>query len=149
MLESQGSAACPPKSHVGGGSASALLGVNTPSPSELTFKVTAFTGGPKTINFYLEGVGTGIKLVAPGTIRGRVLHVAIPQQAQQPITGTWAGLQSLTTTVSGKINKKNAVVTSNGCKSKKHKFAVTITFVNNGVAPAGQVTAKGAATCKK
>jgi hypothetical protein len=149
-LEQQGKAACPAKSHVGDGTASALLGVNTPTPQQLHFKVTAFTGGPKAINFYLEGVELpGIKLVAPGTIKGRVLHVAIPQAAQQPITGTWAGLQSLTTTVSGKINKKNAVVTSNGCKSKKHKFAVTITFVDNGVAPAGQVTANGAATCKK
>jgi hypothetical protein len=148
-LENQGKAACPAKSHVGDGTASALLGVNTPNPQQLHFKVTAFTGGAKVINFYLEGVELpGIKLVAPGTIKGHNLHVAIPQAAQQPVTGTWAGLQSLTTTLKAKV-KKNAVVVSTGCKSKKHNFSTTITFVDNGVAPAGQVTAKGSAVCSK
>jgi hypothetical protein len=148
-LENDGKAACPAKSKVGSGSASALLGVGTPTPQQLHFNVTAFTGGPKTINFYLEGVElTGIKLVAPGTIKGHTLHVAIPNAAQQPIPGTWAGLQSLTTTISKKIGS-HAVVTSNGCKSKKHKFATTITFVDNGVAPAGKVTVTAPAKCKK
>jgi hypothetical protein len=148
-LESGGKAACPKGSKVGGGSASALLGVNTPTPQQLHFKVTAFTAGAKKINFYLEGVElSGIKLVAPGTIKGHNLHVAIPKAAQQPITGTWAGLQSLTTTLSGKKGK-HYVVSSIGCKSKKHKFATTITFVDNGVAPGGKVTATAPAKCSK
>jgi hypothetical protein len=140
---------CSAKSKVGGGSASALLGVNTPTPQQLTFKVTAFVGGPKLINFYLEGVELpGIKLIAPGTIKGQTLHVAIPQAAQQPAPGTWAGLQSLTTTLSKKIGN-HAVVTSNGCKSKKHKFAATITFANNGVASSGPVSTSAPAKCSK
>jgi hypothetical protein len=147
-LASEGKAACPAKSNVGGGEASALLGVNTASPQQLHFKVTAFVGGPKAINFYLEGVELpAVKLVAPGTIKGQRLHVEIPQAAQQ-IAGTWVGLQSLTTTISKKIGS-HAVVTSNGCKSKKHKFATTITFVNNGVSPAGTVTVTAPAACKK
>lgn len=148
-LSNKGKKACPAKSNVGGGSASALLGVNTPSPQPLTFKVTAFVGGPKLINFYLEGVELpGIKLIAPGTIKGQTLHVAIPQAAQQPAPGTWAGLQSLTTTLSKKIGN-HAVVSSNGCKSKKHKFAATITYANNGVAASGPVTTSAPAKCSK
>jgi DNA-binding beta-propeller fold protein YncE len=148
-LESDGKAACPAKSKVGAGAASALLGVNTPTPQQLHFKVTAFVGGPKAINFYLEGVELpGIKLVAPGTIKGHNLHVDIPQAAQQPVTGTWAGLQSLTTTLSAKTSKY-AVVSSNGCKAKKHTFSTMITFVDNGVQPGGTVTTTAPAVCKK
>ena len=148
-LDTQGKAVCPKQSNVGGGSASALLGVNTPAPQQLHFKVTAFVGGPKSINFYLEGVEQrGIKIVAPGTIKGQTLHVDIPQAAQQPITGVWAGLESLTTTISKKIGS-HAVVSSNGCKSKKHKFTTTITFADNGVAPPGTVTVSAPATCRK
>ena len=148
-LEGDGKAACPKKSKVGGGTASALLGVNTAAPQQLHFIVTAYVGGAKKINFFLEGVELpGLKLVAPGTIKGQNLHVEIPAAAQQPVPGTWAGLQSLTTSLSGKI-RKNAIVASTGCKSKKHNFSTTITFVDNGVQPAGQVTATAPATCKK
>lgn len=147
-LEQEGAAACPAKSRVGGGTAKALLGVNTSAPQQLNFKVTAFVGGAKGINFYLEGVELpGLKLVAPGAIKGNKLVVSIPLQAQQPVQGTWAGLQTLDTTISGKI-KKHAVVTSVGCKHKKHAFETTITFVNNGVQPGGTAKAVGAARCK-
>jgi hypothetical protein len=148
-LEGDGKAACPKKSKVGSGTASALLGVNTPQPNQLHFKVTAYVGGAKKINFFLEGVELqALKIVAPGTIKGQNLHVDIPEAAQQPVTGLWAGLQSLTTSLSGK-NKTHAIVTSTGCKSKQHAFSTTITFANNGVAPPGQVTASAPATCKK
>jgi hypothetical protein len=148
-LEDKGKAACPSKSKVGRGSASALLGVNTPSPQQLHFNVTAYTAGAKKINFYLEGVElSGIKLVAPGTIKGHNLHVDIPQAAQQPITGTWAGLQSITFSLGAKRGK-HFVVASTGCKSKKDQFSTKVTFVDNGVAPAGTVTAAAPAKCSK
>jgi hypothetical protein len=146
-LEHEGKQACPAKSNVGKGSAKALLGVNTPNPQPLTFNVTAYVGGPKLINFFLEGVELpGLKLVAPGDIKGTKLVVTIPSAAQQPVPGTWAGLQQLDTTIGAKI-KKNAIVASTGCKKKKHPFATTITFVDNGVQPAGNVVAKGNAAC--
>jgi hypothetical protein len=147
-LEHEGKQACPAKSKVGTGDAKALLGVNTAAPKPLTFKVTAYVAGAKGINFFLEGVELpGLKLVAPGEIKGRKLIVTIPAAAQQPVPGTWAGLSELDTTIGAKI-KKNAIVATTGCKKKKHPFSTTITFVDNGVQPAGNVTAEGAAACK-
>jgi hypothetical protein len=147
-LENDGKSACPAKSKVGGGSASALLGVSSDEPQQLHFDVTAYTAGAKKINFYLEAVELPIKIVAPGTISGHNLHVEIPNAAQQPAPGVWAGLQSLTTSLSGKKGK-HYVVASTGCKAKKHKFSTTITFADNGVAPAGKVSASAPAKCKK
>jgi hypothetical protein len=148
-LESEGKTACPTKSKIGSGTASALLGVNSASPQPLTFKVTAYAAGAKQINFLLEAVELpGLMLVAPGTIKGHTLHVDIPEAAQQPTAGTWAGLKSLTTTLSGKI-KKHYIVASSGCKAKKHTFKTTITFVDNGVSPAGKVSTSANAKCKK
>jgi hypothetical protein len=152
-LENDGKAACPKKSKVGFGTSDALLGVNGPNPTPLTFKVTAFAAGAKKINFYLEGVELpALKLVAPGTIKGRNLHVDIPDAAVQPIPGAYAGLKSLNTTLNAKIKKgkkRYAVVTSTGCVAKKDTFKTTITFVDNGVAPAGQVVTSADAKCKK
>jgi hypothetical protein len=148
-LEADGNANCPKRSKLGSGSASALLGVNTAAPQPLTFKVTAYAGGAKKINFYLEGQELqALKLVAPGTLKGRVLHVEIPDAAQQPVPGTWAGLKSLTTTLGAKKGKRFAVATV-GCAARKHTFKTTITFVDNGVQPAGTVDTSAAAKCKK
>jgi hypothetical protein len=152
-LEASGKAACPKKSKVGSGVSEALLGVNGPSPQPLTFKVTAFAAGAKKINFFLEDVqNPSLALVAPGTVKGHTLHVDIPEAAQQPIPGAFAGLKSLDTTLNAKIKKGKkhfAVVTSNGCKAKKHTFKTTVTFIDNGVAPAGQVVTSANAKCKK
>lgn len=152
-LESAGKASCPKKSKIGTGTSAALLGVNTGTPQPLTFKVTAFAGGAKKINFYLEGVElSGLKLVAPGTIKGHTLHVDIPQAAQQPIPGTFAGLKSLDTTLGASLKKGKkhyAAVAAIGCKAKKDTFKTTITFIDNGVSPAGQVTTSANAKCKK
>jgi hypothetical protein len=152
-LESQGKSACPKKSKVGTGTASALLGVNTGTPQPLTFKVTAFAAGAKKINFFLEGVElSGLALVSPGTIKGHTLHVDIPDAAQQPIPGTFAGLKQLDTTLGASLKKgkkRFAAVSSTGCKAKKHTFKTTVTFINNGVAPAGQASTSADAKCKK
>jgi hypothetical protein len=151
-LENDGKQACPRKSKIGSGTASAILGVNTSTQTPLTFKVTAFVGGAKKINFYLEGVELPILLVAPGTIKGHTLHVDIPEQATQPVTGLYAGLKTLDTTLGASLKKgkkRYAAVASTGCKAKKHTFKTTITFINNGVSQAGTVSTSADAKCKK
>jgi hypothetical protein len=147
MLDANGKGACPKKSKVGKGTATALLGVNTATPQNLTFDLTAFVGGTKAINFYLEGRELPVNFNTPGKISGRKLTITIPKQpGQQPAPGVWAGLKTIDSTLQGKI-KKHILIGATGCKNKKQPFSTVITFVDNGVAPAGTVTTKDDAPC--
>jgi hypothetical protein len=147
-LNAEGKATCPKSSKVGTGTASALNGVNTPAPNRLTFKVTAFVGAADTINFYLEAVELpGLKVTAPGKIKGRKLTITVPKVAQSPAPGTYAGLESLQAKLHGKKGK-NFLFRSVGCKNKVNKVSAILTFIDNGVSPAGSVTASDTSPCK-
>jgi hypothetical protein len=149
VLESQGPSACPRASRVGTGVANALLGVNTGAPTPLTFDVTAVVTGNNSIGFHLVGRElAGLNLLAPGTVSGRNLTIEVPATAQQPVPGTFAGLVSIDATLNGKKGK-NYLVSTTGCKSRKHAFSSLLTFVNNGVAPAGTVETEGSTRCSK
>jgi hypothetical protein len=145
---SKGPSSCPAGSKVGSGSSDALLGVNTGSPTPLHFVVTAFVGGKSKINFYLHSTGVPVNVVAPGRVSGHKLIVTVPQVAQQPVPGTFAGLVKLDTTLKGKA-KKHLLISSIGCKGGKDAFKAALTFANNGVSPAGTVNTSGSAKCKK
>ena len=147
-LEQQGVSACPKASRVGKGVAEALVGVNGPNPTALTFDVTAVVTGSRNIAFDLQGRQLPVHVMAPGKISGRKLTIQVPNAAQQPVPGTYAGLVSLEATLSGRKGK-NYLASTNGCTSKKHPFSSTLTFIDNGVSPAGNVTAKANAACKK
>jgi hypothetical protein len=149
-LENQGPDACPKKSRVGGGTASALVGVNstTTAPTPLTFDVTAFVLGPKKLGFFLAARELPINVLSPGTLKGRKLTITVPDQAQQPATGVWAGLKSIHTTLKAKKGK-HYLASTTGCKGKKHKFTTVLHFVNNTVSPEGDVTVKGSSKCSK
>jgi hypothetical protein len=140
-LEASGPSACPKASRVGKGVAEALVGVNGPNPTPLTFDVTAVVTGAKNIAFDLQGRQLPVHVMAPGTISGRKLSIEVPAAAQQPVPGTYAGLVSLEATLQAK-KKKNYLASTNGCSSKKHPFSATLTFVDNTVSPAGTVTTK-------
>jgi hypothetical protein len=147
-LESSGPSACPAKSRAGTGTASALVGVNstTTAPTPLTFDVTAFVLGPKKLGFYLAARELPINVLSPGTIKGRKLTITVPDAAQQPATGVWAGLKSIHTTL--KLKKgKHYLAATKGCKKHKHAFTTVLHFVNNTVSPAGDVTVKGSSKC--
>jgi hypothetical protein len=147
-LNANGPASCPKGSKVGGGTANAFVGVNTATPSPISFTVTAFVGGKNKINFYLKGNGVPVNVVAPGKVVRRKLIVSVPQAAQQPIPGTFAGLAKLDTTLKGKA-KKHFLIASVGCVRRKQPFKAALTFANNGVSPAGTVTVSGSAKCRK
>ena len=149
-LEANGPSACPRGSKIGGGTASALVGVNstTVAPTPLTFDVTAFVLGPKKLGFFLSGRELPIQVLSPGTIKGSKLIISVPETAQQPAAGTYAGLKSIHTTLKGKKGK-HYLASTVGCKNKKHSFKTVLHFINNGVSPEGDVTVKGSSKCSK
>lgn len=148
ILETSGPSACPAKSRVGKGTASAALGVTSPTPTPLTFDVTAIVLGAKEIGFYLAARELPVNVLAPGHLSGRKLTIEVPQAAQQPVPGTFAGLISLETTLKAKKGK-NYLASTNGCKARKHPFSAVLTFRDNGATPAGTRSTKANAACSK
>jgi len=142
----QGPGACPKGSKVGGGEANALLGVGGTNPQPLHFDVTAFVVGSSEIWFYLHSDQPELNIVSPGKISGRHLKIQVPQNAQQPLPGVYAGLVDIHTTLKGKKGKKYLASTT-GCKKKKHAFSTKMTFIDNGFTPASTLTVKGSSKC--
>jgi hypothetical protein len=117
-------------SRVGGGTARALLGVNTTTPGPLTFVVTAITGGKNQLYFYLHAVELPVNVVSPGKVtktkKGPLLTVTVPTEAQFS-AGLWNGLVQLNTTLKGKKGK-HLLIGSTGCKSGKQPFSTQLVF---------------------
>jgi hypothetical protein len=148
-LETGGPDACPDKSRVGKGVAHALLGVGSTAPTPLTFDVTAVVLGARRIAFHLQSREfPQLAPVAPGRLSRGKLVITVPEVAQQPFTNTWAGLVSLEATLKAKQGSHKLASTT-GCRRGKHRFSATLTFVDNGVSPAGTVTTKGSSACTK
>jgi hypothetical protein len=147
-LEAGGPAACPKASRVGKGIAHALVGVNGPAPTPLTFDVTAVVLGPKDIAFYLAARELPVNVVSPGKLKGNKLTITVPIAAQQPAPGTWAGLVSLETTLGAKKGK-HYLASTTGCTKKKHAFSTVLTFIDNTVGAPGNETAKASSKCSK
>jgi hypothetical protein len=155
-LAAQGPSGCPSGSKAGPtGTATALLGPPGPSQSELHFNVSPFVLDSNTLVFYVASEdGSGIAVQSPitGEItkKGRAIRIRIPQELRQPVPGVDASLTSLNQTFVGKV-KKNYVVSSVGCKAKKHKFRGKLTFSAraDGAAVPGPVLLNTSANCRK
>jgi hypothetical protein len=149
-LANNGPTACPSGSQVGPvAQAHAMAAVNGTAPAPVTFNVTPYATGKKTIGFYLNLGGGNIAGLAVGTISGHVLSVKIPATpAQQFPAGVYNALLDLTTNLWVKSGKSVAKLT--GCpSSKKLSFKSTITFVPNPGPPATPTsTATATAACK-
>ncbi len=145
-LVSGGPAACSKASKLGKGTANALLGVNGTSPTPLHFDVTPILVGKSRIDFNLYTPAIG-NLISPAKIKGRKLTITVPDQAQQPLPGTWAGLVDIDTTLKAKKGKHYFASTV-GCKKKKHAFSTKLVFADNGVSDFTPVTVKGSSKCK-
>lgn len=147
FLEANTAAPCPKGSKIGGGTADAILGVNGPpsGQSKFTLSVDAVVGGKKVVYFYL---GAPANSVSVGKISGRKLIISVPQAAQEPAPGVFAGLVKLDTTLQGKA-KKHFLISSTGCKGGTDPFKAALTFANNGATPAGTVVVNGSAKCHK
>ena len=118
------------KSIAGRGAARALLNPFAASPAPLTFKVTPIIGKNELI-FVLSGSANA---VLHGKIKGSKLTIAITPALQQPVPNVFSALNDLSTSLSKKKGD-NSLITSVGCKSKKHKVSVTVGYAPNPTAP--------------
>jgi len=158
-LAANGVSACPSKSKAGGGNAIANL--NPDSPSKLFFKQTTFVTGKNKLAFFLQQTSgengpvdpNGVAQSLPASIKkkgsGQSLTINIPENLQQPAPGVFSALLEINSKL-GLKNGKKALVSSVGCKSKKHKIGVTIAYVPNPNPPAkSKVSDTGNASCSK
>jgi hypothetical protein len=130
------------KSIAGSGSAHALLNPFA-APAPLTFKVVPVVGKNEII-FVLSGSANA---VLHGKISGKKLTIAIPDFLQQPVPNTYSALTDLSTSISMKKGSKN-LITSTGCKSKKHSIGVTVGYAPNPSPPAkSSASGTGDAKC--
>jgi len=110
----------------------------------VAFKVQPFVGKNELL-FYLEA-SIGNKYVLHGKISGKTLTITIGPDLQQPLSGVYAALVDLKTTLSVKKGK-NYLLSSTGCKSKKHTVNVTVGYADNPAKPS-KPSASGSADAK-
>jgi hypothetical protein len=140
---------CPAKSKAGTGISNAVVG---PQRSPLRFNVTAYVGGNNLVIFWIEQQGGSVTKALQGKISSasgkfkQKLVITIPPDLQQPAPGLYAALTDLKSTLSLKKGK-NSLISTTGCKKKKHTFGSKLTFAPNPAAPP-QPTATGTSTAK-
>jgi hypothetical protein len=151
---------CAKSTVLGTGEAKAKVGVNGPpeNVSDRTFKVTAYkTNSPVTgkemLGFFIDD-GASLQFLTEtkltkvsGSKYGQKLHIDVPELAQR-VGATYNGLVSLETTLTKKVGKKYLVSTT-GCKNKKHPYKVDLTFIANGVTDAAVISKTANAKCTK
>jgi hypothetical protein len=144
-----GKANCPAKSKAGSGVSHAVLG---PDRAPLNFDVTAYVSGNNLMVFYIEQQGGGVTKALQGKISSasgkfkQKLVISIPPDLQQPAPGLYGALTDLKTTLYNKKGKKS-LISTNGCKKKKHTFGAKLTFAPN-PAPPPKPSASGTSTAK-
>jgi hypothetical protein len=151
-LNAQGKTACPSGSKAGGGTANAVVG---PGKAPLKFTVDAYVGSKSSIIFYVQQVGGTVRKALVGKVSkasgnfGSKITIKIDEDLQQPAPGVFSSLFDLQTTIKAKKGK-NYLVSSTGCKSKKHNFGVKFSFAPNATFPAtGSVSGTATSACKK
>jgi hypothetical protein len=144
-----GKANCPAKSKAGSGVSNAVVG---PERAPLKFNVSAYVGGNNLVIFYIEQQGGGVTKALEGKISSasgkfkQKLVITIPPDLQQPAPGLYAALTDLKSTIYNKKGKKSLISTT-GCKKKKHTFGAKLTFAPNPAAPP-KPSASGTSTAK-
>jgi hypothetical protein len=155
-LEAEGKAGCSSASRVGNGRAEAIAGVNTGSPAELTFNITAYVIGKNQLGFYLEQQGGDINVLSKGRFKrasgryGSILDIEIPPLAREFPPGTFNGLVSIETDLYKKVGRRS-LFKSTGCTTTRElPFLLTLHFMPNPNPPkAEEVDASAGANCRK
>ena len=144
-----GKANCPLRSKAGSGVSHAVLG---PQRAPLNFDVSAYVGGKNLVIFYIEQQGGSVTKALQGKISKasgkykQKLVITIPPDLQQPAPGLYGALTDLRTTLFNKKGK-NSLISTTGCKKKKHKFGAKLTFAPNPAQPP-KPSATGTSTAK-
>jgi hypothetical protein len=140
---------CPSKSKAGSGVANAVVG---PQRTPLVFDVTAYVSGNNLVVFWIQQRGGTVTKALQGKISkasgkyAQKLVISIPADLQQPAPGLYAALVDLKSSLSLKKGK-NSLISTTGCKKKKHRFGAKLTFAPN-PAPPPKTTATGTSTAK-
>ena len=152
-LAFEGTAACANDKAGPTGHATALL--EGPSPQVLEFNVTPFVANSTTMLFYVaneEGAGIFVQSPITGkiTAKGRKLRIQIPKELRQPVPGVDASLTSIDVTFTARKGKRY-LVSSVGCKNRKHRFGAKLTFSEraDGNPVPDPISASATARCKK
>jgi hypothetical protein len=84
------------------------------------------------------------------TDQGRHLRITIPFALRQPVPGLDASLTGLQQVFSGKRGKRY-IVSSVGCKNRKHKFGAKLTFSSraDGAPVPAPLSSTAVAACTK
>jgi hypothetical protein len=150
---------CPARTVLGTGEAKAKVGVNGPpaNVTDLIFKVTAFktksqVTGKNMLGFFIDN-GATLQFLTETTLTsasgkyGQKLHIDVPELAQR-VGATYNGLVSLKATLKKKVGSKYLISTV-GCKAKKHPYKVDLTFIPNGVTDGRVISDTANARCTK
>jgi len=128
LLSSGPDALCK-SSKAGSGSAHALLNFTAP----LIFKVTPYVGHNEVL-FYLVQTNGGVKAILHGKVKGSKMTITINKELQEPATNVFSALQDLSAKLKA-TKGKNSLLTSVGCKSKKHHIGIQVQYAPNPMPP--------------
>jgi hypothetical protein len=149
VIQAGGKSACPAKSKAGTGVSHAVLG---PARAPLNFDVTAYVGGDNLVIFWIQQQGGTVTKALQGKISKasgkfkQKLVITIPGDLQQPAPNLYGALTDLKSTLYNRKGK-NSLVSTTGCKKKKHTFGAKLTFAPNPAAPP-KPSATGTSTAK-
>ncbi len=119
-INTKGESACPKKSKVGTGAATALLG---PGKTPITFAVNVYTNGSKALVLALKQNGGAVQVAFDAKYAKNRLAFSIPPNVQQPAPGLYSYVTSVTANLGPatgrKTVKKKVKVKVKGRKKKK------------------------------
>ena len=119
------------KAFAGKGKASANLNPFSTTPSPLNFDVQPIVGK----NELLFLLGGSADAVRHGKIKGQTMTIVITPELQQPVPNVYSALNELSATINKKKGK-NSLISSVGCKGKKHTIGVEVAYAGNPNPPA-------------
>lgn len=123
-------------SFVGTGTANAVLGPQNPTPGPLAFDIQPVIGKNQVL-FVLSGAANA---VLHGKINKNKIKITIVPELRQ-VGGVFTALKDIDVTLN---TKKTSLISTVGCKSKKHTVGVKLHYVPNGVAPAADTASSSA-----